>query len=41
MREALQGLDWQPQALLHYANHLHDNDRWPMGDAHMGAACHR
>ncbi|MCO3978940.1 PIG-L family deacetylase, partial [Pseudomonas aeruginosa] len=27
VREALQGLDWQPQALLHYANHLHDNDR--------------
>ncbi len=38
VREALQGLDWQPQALLHYANHLHDNDRWPMGDAHMGVS---
>lgn len=38
VREALQGLDWQPRTLLHYANHLHDNDRWPMGDAHMGVS---
>jgi LmbE family N-acetylglucosaminyl deacetylase len=29
--EALKGLDWQP-TLLGYANHLHDNDRWPMGN---------
>lgn len=31
--EALQGLEWQPTTLLGYANHLHDNDRWPMGDS--------
>ncbi|MFB1010017.1 MAG: PIG-L family deacetylase, partial [Thiopseudomonas sp.] len=24
--------------LLYYANHLHDNDRWPMGDAGTGVA---
>lgn len=36
--EALQGLDWQPQTLLCYANHLHDNDRWPMGDSGDGVA---
>ncbi|PWE38201.1 PIG-L family deacetylase [Pseudomonas prosekii] len=35
--EALKGLDWQP-TLLGYANHLHDNDRWPMGDAGSGIA---
>jgi LmbE family N-acetylglucosaminyl deacetylase len=38
VREALAGLAWQPEALLLYANHLHDNDRWPMGDAHTGVA---
>ena len=36
--EALQGLEWQPSTLLGYANHLHDNDRWPMGDAGAGVA---
>ena len=36
--EALQGLEWQPQWVLGYANHLHDNDRWPMGDAYSGVA---
>ncbi|WPO99570.1 PIG-L family deacetylase [Pseudomonas sp. HR96] len=36
--EALQGLAWQPQTLLGYANHLHDNDRWPMGNAHTGVS---
>lgn len=36
--EALQGLEWQPSVLLGYANHLHDNDRWPMGDAGAGVA---
>lgn len=36
--EALQGLDWQPGTLLGYANHLHDNDRWPMGDTGTGVA---
>ena len=34
--EALQGLEWQPQVILGYANHLHDNDRWPMGNAYDG-----
>lgn len=33
--EALKGLEWQP-TLLGYANHLHDNDRWPMGDSGTG-----
>lgn len=36
--EALQGLEWQPQTILGYANHLHDNDRWPMGDTGTGVA---
>lgn len=36
--EALQGLEWQPTTILGYANHLHDNDRWPMGDAGTGIA---
>ena len=34
--EALKGLEWQPTTVLGYANHLHDNDRWPMGDASHG-----
>jgi len=34
--EALQGLEWQPEVVLGYANHLHDNDRWPMGNAYSG-----
>lgn len=34
--QALNGTAWQPETLLHYANHLHDNDRWPMGDASTG-----
>lgn len=29
---------WQPRTLLLYANHLHDNDRWPMGPAGAGIA---
>jgi LmbE family N-acetylglucosaminyl deacetylase len=36
--QALSGTAWQPETLLHYANHLHDNDRWPMGDAGTGVA---
>jgi len=36
--EALQGLAWQPSILLGYANHLHDNDRWPMGSAGTGVS---
>jgi len=31
-------LEWQPCTLLGYANHLHDNDRWPMGDSGAGVA---
>ncbi|MDF0733877.1 PIG-L family deacetylase [Pseudomonas entomophila] len=36
--EALKGLAHQPETLLCYANHLHDNDRWPMGDSGDGVA---
>lgn len=36
--QALEGLEWQPTTLLGYANHLHDNDRWPMGDSGAGVA---
>ncbi len=35
---AIQGSSWQPKTLLLYANHLHDNDRWPMGPAGQGIA---
>jgi len=38
VRQALQGLDWQPDVVLGYANHLHDNDRWPMGNAYSGVS---
>ena len=27
---------WKPEVALLYANHLHDNDRWPMGPAGCG-----
>ncbi|MBC2654781.1 PIG-L family deacetylase [Pseudomonas sp. MSSRFD41] len=36
--QALEGLEWQPDTVLGYANHLHDNDRWPMGDSGAGIA---
>jgi len=36
--EALTKSAWQPGTLLLYANHLHDNDRWPMGPAGNGIA---
>jgi len=36
--QALEGLAWQPKVILGYANHLHDNDRWPMGCAYSGVA---
>ncbi|WP_447594395.1 PIG-L deacetylase family protein [Aquipseudomonas campi] len=36
--EAVQASTWKPQTLLLYANHLHDNDRWPMGPAGGGVA---
>jgi LmbE family N-acetylglucosaminyl deacetylase len=35
---AIQRSTWQPKTLLLYANHLHDNDRWPMGPAGNGIA---
>jgi len=38
LMQALTRSSWQPQSLLHYANHLHDNDRWPMGAAGSGVA---
>lgn len=36
--EAIDGGEWKPSTLLLYANHLHDNDRWPMGPAEHGVA---
>jgi LmbE family N-acetylglucosaminyl deacetylase len=36
--QALQQSRWQPEIALFYANHLHDNDRWPMGPAGCGIA---
>ncbi|WP_085595553.1 MULTISPECIES: PIG-L deacetylase family protein [unclassified Pseudomonas] len=36
--EALGKTSSQPASLLYYANHLHDNDRWPMGQAGSGVA---
>lgn len=36
--EAVGLSQWKPTTLLMYANHLHDNDRWPMGPAGAGIA---
>jgi LmbE family N-acetylglucosaminyl deacetylase len=36
--EAVELSSWKPRTLLLYANHLHDNDRWPMGPAGFGIA---
>ncbi|VVP90169.1 PIG-L deacetylase family protein [Pseudomonas fluorescens] len=36
--EAIAASAWKPTTLLMYANHLHDNDRWPMGPAGAGIA---
>jgi LmbE family N-acetylglucosaminyl deacetylase len=36
--EAIELSSWRPKTLLLYANHLHDNDRWPMGPAGFGIA---
>jgi len=36
--EAVGRSNWKPTTLLMYANHLHDNDRWPMGPAGAGIA---
>ncbi|MCY7260841.1 PIG-L deacetylase family protein [Pseudomonas protegens] len=35
---AVASSQWKPATLLMYANHLHDNDRWPMGPAGAGVA---
>ena len=35
---ALEQSSWRPKRLFLYANHLHDNDRWPMGNANTGVA---
>jgi LmbE family N-acetylglucosaminyl deacetylase len=36
--DAIELSSWKPKTLLLYANHLHDNDRWPMGPAGFGIA---
>jgi len=38
LSQAIEEGEWKPEALLLYANHLHDNDRWPMGPAGCGIA---
>ncbi|MCP2075872.1 UNVERIFIED_ORG: LmbE family N-acetylglucosaminyl deacetylase [Pseudomonas lini] len=38
LMEAIELSTWRPRTLLLYANHLHDNDRWPMGPAGYGIA---
>ncbi|WP_437881861.1 PIG-L deacetylase family protein [Pseudomonas sp. LRF_L74] len=38
LREAVAASAWKPSTLLLYANHLNDNDRWPMGPAGYGIA---
>ena len=36
--QAVEQVANKPELLLLYANHLHDNDRWPMGNAGAGVA---
>lgn len=36
--QVMQKLEYPPWKLLLYANHLHDNDRWPMGVSGAGIA---
>ncbi|EXI78052.1 MAG: bacillithiol biosynthesis deacetylase BshB1 [Candidatus Accumulibacter appositus] len=36
--QAVERSSWKPEIGLLYANHLHDNDRWPMGPAGQGIA---
>ena len=36
--EAIALGDWCPELRLLYANHLYDNDRWPMGPVGSGVA---
>lgn len=38
LHQAIALSSWKPHTLLLYANHLHDNDRWPMGPAGNGIA---
>jgi len=38
LQQAIARSSWKPSTLLLYANHLHDNDRWPMGPAGNGIA---
>lgn len=38
LQQAIAEGDWAPDIALLYANHLHDNDRWPMGEAGTGVA---
>lgn len=38
LMDAIELSTWRPRTLLLYANHLHDNDRWPMGPAGYGIA---
>lgn len=38
LRQAIEEGEWKPSTLLLYANHSHDNDRWPMGPAGCGVA---
>ncbi|WP_312958885.1 PIG-L deacetylase family protein [Stutzerimonas nitrititolerans] len=38
LHQAIEEGEWKPATLLLYANHLHDNDRWPMGPAGCGIA---
>lgn len=38
LNAAIEKSQWKPETKLLYANHLHDNDRWPMGPADCGIA---
>ncbi len=36
VQEVVRQGQWKPDSFLFYTNHLHDNDRWPMGPAGAG-----
>ena len=38
LEEAVELSGWRPEVRLLYANHLYDNDRWPMGPVGAGVA---
>lgn len=38
LNQAMSASGWRPAVQLLYANHLYDNDRWPMGPASNGIA---